>query len=176
MLTSILLEFLKTLAALWHAIAFAGGFYFVWQSYRALFGLVAHDRRWGPIIGKADIHLWLSGFAIIGMGILISGADKYLSNPKLWTKVVLIVVWLVATQSMRHYALPRLRAGRRTPMLIAAALSLACWVYGAFLGVAQGLAYGVVPFPALVSGFLLAIAASLAMTFVLAANSRSVPS
>ncbi len=50
MATSIFLEFLKTLAALWLTLAFAGGLFFVWQSYRAVFGQVAHDSRWGQII------------------------------------------------------------------------------------------------------------------------------
>lgn len=79
------LEFLKTLTALWHTLAFAGGFIFVWQSYRALLGYVPHEHGWSRWIRQADIHLWLSGFAIIGLGILISGLAHYLSNPKLWT-------------------------------------------------------------------------------------------
>jgi hypothetical protein len=162
----ILLEILKTLAALWHTVAFAGGMVFVWQSYRALLGQVPHDFRSGRIIRKADIHLWLSGFAIIGLGILISGTDTYLDNPKLWAKVVLITVWLIATQAIRHYALPRLKAGQRVPMLTAAAISLSCWIYGAFLGVAQGLAYGVIPFEGLVSGFLFTTLACLGLTFL----------
>lgn len=167
---SLLLEFLKTLAALWHTLAFAGGFFFVWQSYRALLGLCPHEGFWGRRVRQADLHLWLSGFAIIGLGIAISGLEAYLSNPKLWTKVVLISLWLVDTQAMRHYAVPLLRRGRRGPMLVASGISLACWVYGAFLGVAKGLAYGAVPFAALLCGFLLTMAASFALTYYLASR------
>ncbi|MEW6679042.1 MAG: hypothetical protein AB1421_14085 [Pseudomonadota bacterium] len=167
MVTSLPLEVLKTLAALWHVVAFAGGFAFVWQSYRALLGQIPHEPRWGKFIRKADIHLWLSGFVIIGLGILSSGLLHYLSNPKLWTKSLLILVWLIATQTMRRYAMPRFKAGIRTPMLLTAAISLGCWSYGAFLGVAKGLAYGALPFTVLVSGFLLTLSASLVLTFLL---------
>jgi chromate transporter len=172
MVTSLPLEVLKTLAALWHVVAFAGGFAFVWQSYRALLGQIPHEPRWGKFIRKADIHLWLSGFVIIGLGILSSGLAHYLSNPKLWTKSLLILVWLIATQTMRRYAMPRFRAGNRFPMLLTAAISLGCWSYGAFLGVAKGLAYGSVPFISLASGFMLTLLVSLALTFLLSGRGQ----
>lgn len=107
--------------------------------------------------------------------MLISGADKYLDNPKLRIKVLLITVWLLATQAMRRHALPRFKAGRRTPTLITSAISPACWIYGAFLGVAQGLAYGVMPFSGLLSGYLLVTGASLVVTFSLETHRQAPP-
>lgn len=152
-----MLEVLKTLASLWHIIAFACGFLFVFQSYMALFGRVQYDRSHNSIIRHADRHLWLSGFAIIGIGLWINGPETYLSNPKLWTKVTLITIWAMSTETMRAYALPRFREGQRTPMLVAGTVSLACWIYGAFLGLAHGLAYGKAPLWALMSGYLIVL-------------------
>lgn len=152
-----MLEVLKTTASLWHVVAFACGFLLVCQAYLALFGRGRYDPGHNGIVRHADRHLWLSGFAIIGMGVLISGPEIYLSNPKLWTKVTLITIWAISTEAMRVYAIPRLLAGQRLPMVMAATVSLACWIYGAFLGVAHGLAYGKAPLWALMSGYLLVL-------------------
>lgn len=75
---------------------------------------------------------------------------------------------------MRRIALPRLKQGQRGPMLMLSAISLACWSYGAFLGVARGLAYGMLPYLTLLTGFLLAIAACIALTYLLEAQGRAV--
>jgi len=152
-----MLEVLKTAMSLWHVIAFACGFLFVFQAYLALFGRVRYDPTHNRIIRHADRHLWISGFAIIGLGILMNGAEVYLANPKLWTKAMLITIWAVSTEAMRLYALPRLRRGMRMPMLVTGTLSLACWIYGAFLGVAHGLAYGKAPLWGLMAGYLLVL-------------------
>lgn len=87
--------------------------------------------------------------------------------------MALITVWLVTTQVMRHIAIPRLKAGQRWPMLATSGVSLACWVYGAFLGVAKGLAYGAAPFAVLLSGFALTLAVCVALTFTLADRART---
>ena len=49
-------------------------------------------------------------------------------------------------------------------MLIACSISAACWIYGAFLGVAKTLANGTLSFSALMGGFLLAILGCLILT------------
>lgn len=161
MTVTVLLETMKTLFMLWHVIAFAIGGVYVWQSYKVVLGQETADpttiKFWNVTIRKADWHLWLSGFAIIGVGLLLSGVEHYLSNPKLWCKVTVVVVWLLSTQSMRHYAAARLRQGVRAPMLSASALNLACWAYGAFLGCAKGLAYGAVPYVGFLAGFILTV-------------------
>lgn len=166
-----MLEVLKTLTSLWHIIAFACGFLFVFQSYLALFGRVQYDPSHNRIIRYADRHLWLSGFAIIAVGLYINGPETYLSNPKLWTKVTLITIWAISTETMRAYALPRFRDGQRTPMIIAGTVSLACWIYGAFLGLAHGLAYGKAPLWALMSGYLVVLLGLSLLAFKL----KSVP-
>jgi len=47
---------------------------------------------------------WLSGFAVIGFGVLISGAHAYFANPKLLAKLVVVLVWFMSTQTIRRYA------------------------------------------------------------------------
>lgn len=172
MTLKLVFETAKTLAVLWHTLAFAAGAVYVWHSYRALIGKASPQKSWGGVIRQADIHLWLSGFIIIGIGIVLSGGEAYLSNPKLWTKVNVISVWLASTQFLRHYALPRFRSGEARPMLVACSVNLACWIYGAFLGVAKGLAYGAVPLAVLAGGFAAVIFICLITTFTLAGASR----
>ena len=154
-----------TLSALWHVLAYAAGAVFVYFSYRALWGFDTYESRWGKIIRGADIHLWLSGFVLIAFGILLSDFQTYLSNPKLWTKVSLVVVWLISTQVMRRVAVPALMKGKRDLMLMMSGVSLSCWFYGAFLGCAKPLAYGKVPFEFLAGGFILVTAVCLGMTY-----------
>ena len=144
----LLLRVLITLAALWHTLAFAAGGAFVCLAYAALFGL-KYERWWTRIIRSADLQLWLSGLALIALGVAASGFQTYASNPKLWAKLMVITVWPLSTQVMRAAKM----AGRSRTMLAACGVNLACWIYGAFLGVAKPLAFGVVPFWGFVLGF-----------------------
>jgi len=160
---SLVLNVLTTFAAFWHVLAFAAGGVYVFHAYFSLFR-GGYDSGWTRIIRAADGQLWLSGLAIIGLGIALSGFDRYMDNPKLWTKALLITVWFISTLTMRYYAVAKLVAGFRTPMLLAAAVNVSCWIYGAFLGVAKPLANGVVPFTALMGGWFATILVCLAVT------------
>ncbi len=155
---------LWSLVVFWHSLAFAAGCVNVFLSYRALF---AGNRNpaWSEVIRSAEWQLWLSGFAIVGSGMVISGWQSYLVNPKLWTKSLLVVVWLLTTLVIRYVAVDRLRAGQRQWMLWAGSVSTACWLYGAYLGVAKTLANGAAPFVALAGGFLITIFGCLSVTF-----------
>lgn len=156
---------LHAVAALWHVLAFAAGMVFVYFSYRTLFNLGAYDRIWGKIIRHADIHLWLSGFAMIAVGTALTGIQAYFANPKLWTKILVIMVWLITTQIMRRIAVPALKKGNRQLMLATSGISLGTWIYGAFLGGAKTLANGNASFAFLVGGFLLTLVACLTATY-----------
>lgn len=160
------LETLKTSVVLWHVVAFGFGFVYVINSYRAILGYMTPRKYWKRILRRADLHLWLSGVAVIAVGILLSGATQYFSNPKLWTKIVVITVWLASTQFMRRYAMLRYLRGKKAPMLTASSVNVACWFYGAFLGCAKGLANGAVPFEALAAGFVLTLAVSFGFTML----------
>lgn len=162
-----LFRLLHACAMLWHVLAFGAGAVFVYFSYRALFGVETYESRWGKIIRGADVHLWLSGFVIIGLGAAMAGIEPYFSNPKLWCKVVVIVLWFIVTQLMRYIAIPQLRQGKRELMLATSAISLSCWIYGAFLGGARAMAGGVVPFSHFLGGFALTILACVGTTFYL---------
>lgn len=144
---AILLESFKTLAVLWHVLAFAFGAVYVAHSYRAILGYVPYDRAWTGILRAADLHLWLSGAVIIGLGVWGAGLESYVANPKLWAKTTVVVVWFLSTQFMRGVALPRFGCGKPAAILWASGVNVACWLFGAFLGCAKGLANGAVSYP-----------------------------
>lgn len=148
-----IIGFLMTLAAFWHVLGFAFGLIYIHFSLKSLVGFIPYDKTWTRIIRSADLHLWLSGVALIGLGIWQKGWDVYLANPKLWCKVTVVMVWLLSTQAMRRYAVPRLKSGNPQPMLRLAAINIACWIYGAILGCAKPLAYGVWSYPEFLAGF-----------------------
>lgn len=160
---TLILKAVLTAAFFWHVLAFAAGGVYVFHSYIALFS-GNHSSSWSRVIRSVDWQLWVSGFAIIGLSIVLLGSDQYLANPKLWTKTLLISIWLISTQTMRLYAVPRLYSGYRTPMLLTSSINAACWVYGAFLGVAKPLAFGVAPFSVLIGGWIATILAFLTVT------------
>ena len=86
--------FLITLSAFWHVLGFAFGLIYIHFSLKSLLGIIPYDKTWTHIIRSADVHLWLSGFALIGLGIWQKGFDAYLANPKLWCKVTTITALL----------------------------------------------------------------------------------
>lgn len=160
------LKTLLSFAMLWHTFAFAAGGVYVFHAYHVLFR-GGHNPSGVKVIRSADWQLWLSGFMIIGLGIALFGFDQYVANPKLWAKVLLITIWLISTQTIRRYAVVQMRTGNRTPMLLASSVNVACWIYGAFLGVAKPLGLGVVSFTILTAGFDVTIALCLIVTILL---------
>lgn len=169
----IYLKILLSIATLWHIFAFAAGGVYVFHAYRVLF-YGGHNPAGTKIIRTADWQLWLSGLVMISLAIAIDGFNHYITNPKLFAKLVLIVIWLISTQTIRRYAVMQLRTGNRIPMLLASTLNITCWIYGAFLGVAKPLALGAVSFKALITGFDVTFAVSLLVTLWL--ENRTQPS
>lgn len=158
---------LQSIAAFWHCVAFAAGGVFVYLSYCALFGIENYSPRWGRIIRTADTQLWVSGILLIATGAFISGSEHYFSNPKLWAKITVIILWVTSTLFLKSHALPCFRAGKRGPMIFSASINLGCWIYGAFLGCAHSLAYGAAAYAWLVSGFIVTILCCTCITFYL---------
>lgn len=149
-----ILGLLITLAAMWHVAGFGFGMVYVRLSLLSLLGKLPYDRHWTSILRNADVHLWLSGFALIGLGIWSKGLPAYTDNPKLWCKIVVILMWFLSTQLMRFIGVKHLRQGNKKPMLYFSATNISCWIYGAFLGCAKPLAYGAVPFSGFLAGFI----------------------
>jgi len=147
------LEWGITLTALWHVLGFAFGLVYVRLSLLSLLGRMPYQPEWSRVLRHADKHLWLSGLALIALGLWHKGADAYLHNPKLWCKITVILFWMVSTQCMRHIGIAQLKRGNRTPMLHFSTINVSCWLYGAFLGVAKPLANGAVSYPLLLCGF-----------------------
>ena len=170
----IFLEILKTICAVWHVVAFAFGGVYVVHSYRAILGLIKPAKFWKRMIRGADTHLWLSGFAVIAVGASVVGVSEYFANPKLWAKILVVTVWFISTQYMRRYAMFRFIRGFKTPMLAASSVNVSCWVYGAFLGCAKGLANGVMPFYAFVIGFIFILLVCSLTTYVVHARRQKV--
>lgn len=160
------LKTLMALAMLWHTFAFAAGGVYVFHAYRVLFS-GGFNPTGVKVIRSADWQLWLSGFMIIGLGIMIDGVEQYAANPKLWAKVIIICIWLISTQAIRRYAALKMRSGYRIPMLLASSVNVTCWIYGAFLGVAKPLGFGVMSFKALMAGFDIILLLSLSATIML---------
>lgn len=155
-----------SLAVLWHTFAFAAGGVYVFHAYRVLFQ-GGYNPSSVKVIRSADWQLWLSGFVMIGLGVALFGFATYMSNPKLWAKLLVITIWLISTQTIRRYAVAKMRIGYRVPMLLASSVNVACWIYGAFLGIAKPLGSGIVSFTLLATGFDVMIALCLAVTILL---------
>ncbi len=149
-----IIGFFITLAALWHLLGFAFGLVYVRSSFLSLLGRIPYNSSWSSILRHADLHLWLSGFTLIGLGILDKRFDIYIDNPKLWSKITVVIIWMVSTQLMRYIGIPSLINGNKTPMLHMSAINISCWIYGAFLGCASTLSYGVIPYTYFLLGFL----------------------
>ena len=149
--------FLITLTAFWHVGGFAFGLIHVHFSLKSLLALIPYDKAWTRIIRSADLHLWLSGFTLIGLGICQRGLNAYITNPKLWCKITVVVIWFLSTQTMRLYAIPKLKLGNQRTMLRLASINIACWIYGAILGCAKPLSYSVWPYHTFLAGFVVVI-------------------
>jgi len=157
---------LFSIAVLWHIFAFAAGGVYVFHAYRVLF-FGGHNPAGLKIIRTADVHLWLSGFTVIALGIYINGVSTYFANPKLLAKLVLVVIWFFSTQLIRRYAVKRMREDIRAPMLLASSINVTCWVYGAFLGVAKPLVLNGYTFGQFLIGFFAVFTASVFVTLFL---------
>lgn len=146
------IKILSTLCVFYHVLAtvatIAGAYHLLCMALgRQTFGPV-----WKHALRNGELHLWISGVLIVGIG-LYSNGWAYLQNPKLWTKVCLIAVWGINSLLIKAY-LQKVSLDARSVFF---GISLASLLYGTFLGVAKPLANGVVPFPALLLGYLLTI-------------------
>jgi uncharacterized membrane protein len=149
-------NFAIALAALYHVLATAAAMMAVFHFARRLRGEESREPLWRALFSQAEKHLWLSGLALVLLGLYVTGPEKYLANPKLWTKVSLITLWGLNSLWIKR-TLHRASPARRDLMF---GISIGALLYGTFLGVAKPLAYGVLPFPAFLSGFLATVAAS----------------
>lgn len=157
------MELLVTLAVFYHLAALFASLTGVFLALCRLRGMAAERPLIRPLILNGEGHLWLSGLLIIALGVAMKGLP-YFDNPKLWVKVILIVLWSFNSWLLRRYSGSGLDR-RRMAMF---AVSLGSLFYGSFLGVAKPLAYGVAPFWSLLAGY----AACLVLTWLLVQRSR----
>ena len=148
-------NFAIALAALYHVLATAAAMMAVFHFARRLRGEESREPLWRALFSQAEKHLWLSGLALVLLGLYVTGPEKYLANPKLWTKVSLITLWGLNSLWIKR-TLHRASPARRDLMF---GISIGALLYGTFLGVAKPLAYGVLPFAAFVAGLLATVGA-----------------
>lgn len=163
---------LTTVAAFWHTAGFALGLLYVSFSLMSLMQMLPYNGKWSRLIRQADLHLWISGIALISLGVWQKGFDVYFSNPKLWSKITIVFIWMLSTQLMRRVGLQALKRGNRVPMLHLSAINISCWIYGAFLGCANSLGYGGLSYAMFLSGFALL---NLVVLLIIVNAIRSVP-
>jgi uncharacterized membrane protein len=147
-------KFIVAISAFYHILATVAAMMAVFQFARILRGEENHHPLWRHIFDWAEAHLWISGLMLLAVGIYVTGLDEYLANPKLWTKVSLVTLWAANSLCIKK-TLRSAASGQRNLMF---GTSIACLFYGTFLGVAKPLAYGVLPFPYFLAGFVLSIA------------------
>jgi uncharacterized membrane protein len=95
------------------------------------------------------IALALAGLCLTGAALIVSGLDanpKYLSNPKLLAKIVLVGVLIVNAVLLHRVTFPRLAQGRpvaswrgkdKLKVAVPVGVSNSLWLFCAFLGVAR---------------------------------------
>ncbi|MDO6386520.1 hypothetical protein [Uliginosibacterium sp. 31-12] len=148
-------KFIVALAAFYHLMATVAAMMAIFHFARVLRGEESSHPVWRYVFNWGEAHLWISGAILISVGIYLNGLSEYLNNPKLWTKVSLVLLWGLNSWGIRK-TIQTASALRRKLMF---GISAGCLLYGSFLGVAKPLAYGVLPFPWFLAGFLATIAA-----------------
>ncbi len=141
---------------------------------RVDFKLAPPSRSMGVLVAASLAALVLTGAALIVLGLL-QRAD-YLANPKLQAKLVLVAVLVVNAGVLHQSTFPWLARGKRIAPLSArvvlgvalpAAVSLALWLYVAFLGVARPWNFTVSAEHVLVAGAVLVVLAWVATLAVM---------
>lgn len=146
-------KLLVALAAFYHVIATVAAMMAVFHFARVLRGDEDPQSLWRRVFAWGETHLWISGALLVGLGVYMTGLAEYLNNPKLWTKLSLLLLWGLNSYAIKK-TLKSASAARRTLML---GISSASLLYGTLLGVSKPLAYGVLPFPWFLSGFVATI-------------------
>lgn len=147
-------KFIVAFAAFYHVIATLAAMMSVFHFARILRGDEDGHPLWRRTFNWGETHLWVSGAILIGVGIFQTGLFAYLDNPKLWTKVSLVLLWWLNSCAIKRWVRTA-PAWRRNLMF---GISTGSLLYGTLLGVSKPLAYGVLPFPWFAAGFVLTIA------------------
>lgn len=146
-------KLIVVLAAFYHVMATVAAMMAIFHFARALRGEENSHPFWRHVFNWGETHLWISGAILIGAGIYLSSLAEYLNNPKLWTKVSLVVLWAAASYAIRRSS----RSASATRRNLLFGISSGSLLYGTFLGVAKPLAYGILPFPWFLAGFVATI-------------------
>lgn len=109
----------------------------------------AHLSELQTTVSRALLALWLTGAAIITLDASLKGWS-YFANPKLQSKVAIVMLLTMNGYALHKYVLPMLqRAGsllrlpisQRNFALFTGAVSAVSWFYAAMLGIGRPLNY-----------------------------------
>lgn len=148
-------KLIVALAAVYHIVATVAAIMAVFHFARVLRGEERSHPLWRRFFDWGEMHLWISGAILIGAGIYLSSLAEYLNNPKLWTKVSLVLLWGANSYGIRK----TIRTASTARQNLMFGISTGSLLYGTFLGVGKPLAYGVLPFPWFLAGLLATVAA-----------------
>lgn len=149
-----IIKFILTLGAFYHLLASLAAMMAVFHFTRVLRGEAEGHPLWRRVFTWGEKHLWISGSILIAAGMAQTGMSEYLDNPKLWTKVGLVLLWGVTSWRIRR----TLRTASPRQRNILLGISTGSLLYGCVLGVAKPLAYGVLPLHGFLLGLLLTYA------------------
>lgn len=159
-------KILMTLAVFYHVLATVATIAGAFQLLGISLGKNSFNPFWKQAVSLGELHLWISGILIVGLGLYMQGTE-YLMNPKLWAKVSLVAVWTANSLLLKS----RIRKTGLTKCVMFG-ISFGSLLYGTFLGVAKPLAKGVAPYEALLAGYFI----TLTLTVVsLHMKSRGIP-
>ncbi|MFD2449814.1 hypothetical protein ACFSQE_16375 [Vogesella fluminis] len=123
-------KLIVVLAAFYHVMATVAAMMAIFHFARALRGEENSHPFWRHVFNWGETHLWISGAILIGAGIYLSSLAEYLNNPKLWTKVSLVVLWAAASYAIRRSS----RSASATRRNLLFGISSGSLLYGTFLG------------------------------------------
>lgn len=144
--------------------------------------LVADLQRAQSTITWTLVLLWISGIALVAQGYLMK-PDLYLTNEKLWVKLVVVVVLTINGFILHKVTLPKLKAGvvisempgsDSTPLTLTGCVSVVSWLYACFLGIARPWNY-TLEFGVIVGIYLAILAAACIIGLQMMRMQRSTP-
>lgn len=147
-------KFIVAFAAFYHVMATLAAMMSVFHFARILRGDEGGHPLWRRVFSWGETHLWISGAILIAVGIYLTSFAEYLDNPKLWTKVSLVVLWWANSCAIKK----TVRTASTVRRNLMFGISTGSLFYGTLLGVSKPLAYGVLTFPWFLAGFVATIA------------------
>lgn len=124
-------------------------------------------------VRDALIALWVTGFAIIALGIQMKGW-AYIDNPKLWVKILVVMILTINGWLLHKYGLPmmertqqlsHLSRNERSHLAIMGGISTASWLMAAYLGIARFM-NGTLEFSTVLAIYMIVVAIAITVAWI----------